>query len=164
MIFGPASSLCIVWKIAVPSEGCLQSYVVQRWDVMCFYCGTCDSNARQQQTDSTGRGVDRVASTRSLKTSYYSFQLQLNKLHGWSRTRLLIVGPWGTVWKVLRETDGERFVLKNKVAILRKNFAARKIKFFRLTINSLFRVFFMWSSILSLESCLHFLFRIRARK
>lgn len=47
------------------------------------------------------------------------------------------------VWKVLRETDGERFVLKNKVAILRKNFAARKIKFFCLTINSLFRVFFM---------------------
>jgi len=26
-----------------------------------------------------------------------------------------MVGPSGSVWKVLRETEGERFVVKNKV-------------------------------------------------
>lgn len=44
----------------------------------------------------------------------------------------------------------------NKVALLRKNFDTRKTNFFHLPISLVFRVFFMRSPILSLESRLHF--------
>lgn len=39
-----------------------------------------------------------------------------------------MVGPRQHVWKVLRETDGERFVAQKKIALFLKNSRAEKVK------------------------------------
>jgi hypothetical protein len=39
-----------------------------------------------------------------------------------------MVGPQQRVWKVLRETDGERFVLQKKVALFQENSCGDKIE------------------------------------
>jgi hypothetical protein len=40
-----------------------------------------------------------------------------------------MVGPATRVWKVLRETDGERFVTRKKIAVFQENLWAAKKKF-----------------------------------
>lgn len=40
----------------------------------------------------------------------FSISISPIGLHSSIRTGLGMVGPWDDVWKVLRETDGERFV------------------------------------------------------
>jgi|ERR1051325_11317619 len=62
---------------------------------------------------------------------------------------LLMVGPCTSARNVLGETDGERIVRENKVAIFRKNLSARAAKFFKTANDQLFRILFMRSSILS---------------
>jgi hypothetical protein len=42
---------------------------------------------------------------------------------------LLLVGPPELVWKVLRETDGERFVALRKDAVFKENLQTEKMKF-----------------------------------
>jgi len=100
---------------------------------------------------------------RSLENFSLPFEIFPHQVTHSILKELLMVGPRDRVWKVLRATDGERFVSQNKFTIFRENFDARKNNFFRLSINSLFRVFFMRSSILSQESCLHFQTRITVR-
>jgi hypothetical protein len=39
-----------------------------------------------------------------------------------------MVGPRERVWKVLRETDGERFVVRKKSAVFHENSRAAKMK------------------------------------
>ena len=39
-----------------------------------------------------------------------------------------MVGPRERVWKVLRETDGERFVAPKKAAVFQENLQTAKLK------------------------------------
>jgi hypothetical protein len=54
-----------------------------------------------------------------------------------------MVGPQQCVWKVLRETDGERFVPPKKVAIFLENSLATKMKTELMISISRLRIFFM---------------------
>ena len=54
-----------------------------------------------------------------------------------------MVGPRLRVWKVLRETDGERFVLWKKAAVFKENSQAVKMKTPCMRSVSRLRIFFM---------------------
>jgi hypothetical protein len=60
-----------------------------------------------------------------------------------------MVGPSGSVWKVLRETEGERFVVKNKVRNFLGDLPQPKNKFRAPQFICSLRMFFMRSDILS---------------
>jgi hypothetical protein len=65
-----------------------------------------------------------------------------------------MVGPSLRMWKVLRETDGERFMAKNKVRDFLRDLRPHKNKFRVQQFNWTLRMFFMRSDILSQQSCL----------
>jgi hypothetical protein len=48
--------------------------------------------------------------------------------HSIPAEELRMVGPHARVWKVLRETDGERFVREEKVAVFKDNSQTAKMK------------------------------------
>jgi hypothetical protein len=60
-----------------------------------------------------------------------------------------MVGPSGNVWKVLRETEGERFVAKNKVRNSLEICRSLKMNFALTQFICSLRMFFMRSDILS---------------
>jgi hypothetical protein len=60
------------------------------------------------------------------------------------------------VWKVLRDTDGERFVSNCKPAIFTGEFALLEKAFGAPAVISRLRICFMRSSIFSLENCLRY--------
>jgi hypothetical protein len=65
-----------------------------------------------------------------------------------------VVGPSPPLWKVLRETEGEQFVSREKVFVFNENLQAQKNQLRRIELFDILRICFMRSGILSQQSCL----------
>ena len=70
--------------------------------------------------------VDRVTSRDLEKNFLVVSSFFPIKAHVQLCTGLLLVGPWTILWKVLRDTDGERFVATNKGCIFQGDFETRE--------------------------------------
>jgi hypothetical protein len=103
------------------------------------------------------RNVSFLVYDSDLANFFFSWQHFLFSLQARSLTlHLLMVGPRECKWKVLGETDGERFVTPQKAAVFGDFLRTALIKIAVTKSIRRLRILFMRSDILSEQSCLHF--------